>query len=375
MTRRFWGLTRRQTVAVVAGAAVVGIAIGIVLGPSGGGSEQPTRAAPTVERVKPGSAGAADAVWVFGFETLRFDDRLEGAQQLGVRGFGSVQGDAGRVFMYDPATGRVGSLDARGNRLSVIGQLPPGTAEPDAFLPSIARSGATLWLVSAPGMLTPLDLGTSQVGQPVAVVSVTTATSLDHRATGVAAGPGGVFTATRTPGGIEVARIDPATGTVVGAGGIDGSETAVSLGGIAVDAARLWVLSGSVLYAFDPATLELMRTDEVEERATGSARGLVAAGGDAWMLTDNGATLTRLRTATGELDPVLRILRPVPDELRIPASLVADGDRVFVMVRRQDDAEDLTVRVVGFDTARDVSTGGIDVPGEIAPGALAVSWR
>jgi len=375
MTRRFWGLTRRQTVGVVAGAAVVGIAIGIILGPSGGDSDRATRAAPTVERVKPGSAGSADAVWVFGFETLRFDDRLEGAQQLGVRGFGSVQGDAGRVFMYDPATGRVGNLDARRNTLSVVGHLPPGTAEPDAFLPSIARYGATLWLVSDPGMLTPLDLGTSQVGQPVALVSPPTAATLDHRATGIVAGPGGVFAATRTPGGIEVARIDPATGTVAVAGVIDGSETAPSLGGIAVDAARLWVLSGSVLYTFDPATLEIVRTDEVEERSSGSARGLVAAGGDAWMLTDNGATLTRLRTTTGGLDPVLRILRPVPDELRIPASLVAADDRVFAMVRRREDPEDLTVRVVGFDTAREVPTRGIDVPGEIAPGALAASWR
>ncbi len=147
------------------------------------------------------------------------------------------------------------------------------------------------------------------------------------------------------------------------------------LGGIAVDGDRLWVLSGSVLFTFDPATLELVRTDEVEERASGRARGLVAAGGDVWMLTDNGATLSRLRTRTGELDPVLRILRPGPDEFRIPASLVADDDRVFVMVRRRDDAEDLTVRVVGFDTAHNAPTRGIDVPGEIAPGALAASWR
>ena len=374
MTRRFWGLTRRQTIAVVAGAAVLGITIGIVLGPTGGDSDQRPRTAPSVERVKPGAAGSADAVWVFGFETLRFNDRLEDAQQLGVRGFGSVQGDAARVFMFDPTTGRVGSLDARRNRLSVITLLPPGTAEPNAFLPSIARSGSTLWLVSDPGVLTPFDLARSEVGQPVDVTR-SAEDALDRRATGVAAGPNGVFAATVTPGGIEIARIDPATGNVVTSTEITGSGMSAPLGGFAADPDRLWLSSGNTLYTFDPATLALVRTDELGSRSPGSTQGLVAAGGDAWMLTDNGATLSRLRSATGELDPVLRIQQQVPAEFRIPASLVTDGGRVFAMVRRRDVAGDLTVRVVGFDVEREVPTRGIDVPGDIAPGALAVSGR
>lgn len=372
MTGRVWGLSRRQTIGVIAVAVVVGVAIGVVLGPSDRGSDEPTRAVPEVERVEPGTSGAANAVWVFGFETLRFDERLENAEQLSVRGFGSVHGAEGEVYMFDPGTGRVGRLDARQNLLRVLTQVAPGTAEPDAFLPSTARADSTLWLVSDPGIVTPLDLETMQVGQPVAVASYAAA-ELEARATAVVSGPGGVFTATATPGGIEVAKVDTSTGTVVATSRVPGPQAPSSLDGFAAGAAQVWLLSEGQLHTFDPATLVHTRSDAIESRAHAGARGLAAAGGDAWTLTDGGATLTRYRPSTGKSSRALRILGEAPVELRLPASLVSDGRRVWAMVRRGGNAADLTVRIVGFDAGRGVSTKAVDVPGRIAPGALATS--
>ena len=372
MTGRVWGLNRRQTIGVVAVAVVVGVTIGVVLGLSDRGSEEPTGTTPAVERVKPGTPGAADAVWVFGFETLRFDERLENAEQLGVRGFGSVQGDAGQVFMFDPGTGRVGRLDARQNLLSVLTQAAAGNRG-GRLVPLEHRPVGVHALVGVqPGIDHAARSRDVQVGQPVAVASYAAA-ELDARATGVATGPGGVFTATATPVGIEIARVDPSTGAVVATGQVPGPETPSSLDGFAAGAAQLWLLSGDRLYTFDPTTLAYVRTDAIESRAAGGARGLAAAGGDAFTLTDGGSTLTRYRPSTGKSSRVLRVLEEAPAELRLPASLVSDGRRVWAMVRRGGSAADLTVRIVGFDAEREVSTKAVDVPGRIAPGALATS--
>ena len=153
---RFWGLSRRQTVMALAAAVVVGVVIALVT--AGGGPTRTDRTVPDVVRVSRGTPGARSAVWVFGFRTLRFDPRRRAVQQVDVTGFGSVQGVDGRVYMYDPGTGRVGVLTSRRNTLTDLARIPGGVAQDDTFAPVLAPLGSSLWLVSAPGRVTRFDL-------------------------------------------------------------------------------------------------------------------------------------------------------------------------------------------------------------------------
>src|SRR3954463_8071789 len=108
MASRLWGLTRRQTVIAFAVAIAIGIIIAVLTTRS---DPDPSPTPGGIARVESNHPGARHAVWVFGFETLRFDAQLRHAQHLPFTGFGSVQGADGRVYMYDAGTGRVGVIE------------------------------------------------------------------------------------------------------------------------------------------------------------------------------------------------------------------------------------------------------------------------
>src|SRR6476469_1796449 len=110
MASRWWGLNRRHTLIAFGATIAIGIVVALVLGGNGSTSTpSATPAGPT--RIEAGTPGTRHAVWTFGFETLRFDERLRHPEQLvGVEGFGSVYGNDGRTYMYDAASGRIGVL-------------------------------------------------------------------------------------------------------------------------------------------------------------------------------------------------------------------------------------------------------------------------
>lgn len=363
VSRRWWGLDARQTAVLFAAALVIGILIAVALGRTGGdgGPDRSTTGpAPAVARVRPGERGAAGAVWVFGFETLRFDPGLRRTGQVALQGYGDVLGVPGSVLLFDAGTGRLGRLDARHNELATLATLAPGSNADTPFVPTLAASATGLWVAPDPGRVVRVDPVSGAVGPGVPVAGDTAT------ATGLAGDGTRVYAASATPDGLEVVRVGDD-----GAVAVSGIVPGATLDGVAVDATAVWIRAGSRLLALDPDTLAVTRTREVPSR--GGIAGLVVADGSVWMLDDGGASLLRFDPARDRFRRVARLLDRHPAAVELPAALVTDGRRVAAMVQRSG-GDDLTARVVVHEPRRG-RTHGVDVPGRIAPGALALSTR
>ena len=369
MSSRWWGLTRRQTVIVFGATIVIGVLVALVLGASDTTSEPAANVGgPT--RIRPGTPGRVDAVWAFGFETLRFDERLRRPEQLvGVKGFGSVFGVHGRTFMYDAASGRIGVLRSTTNRLATLGTAPQGTAQDDLFAPTIAIDGDALWLASAPGRLTRFGLGTKRADAPIALVDRGGHAPV---ATGVVARSGVVFAATQDGTGISVARVDAATRRVTASAHVD-LASASTLDGLAADGSNVWIVTAGAVHALDAADLTPGRTISVGAASPDSVKGAVVAGGAVWTLAENGATLLRIDVRTGAVSTALKVLPQAPGTFRIPAALVTDGRHVWAMVQKRDASDDHSVRIVGYDATRRRPTPAVDLPSELFFGGLAAT--
>jgi hypothetical protein len=380
MARRLWGLTRAQTVGALAAAVLVGLLIALLT--SGGGGSGSSPSGLRLDHLRPGTKGDPDAVWVFGFQTLRFDPSLRHAQQVRVTGFGSVQGADGRVYLYDAGTGRVGVLDSARNDLTTLGRLPGGTPQDDTFAPTIAPTAGSLWLVSAPGRLTRFDLSTRTADDPIALVDHSGATG-DPVTTGVVATGGSVLAVTRDGGGLALARVDATTGAVVARGRIDASAAdapgaadgsgVATIDGVAAEAGRLWIVASGSVFEVDATTLAVDRRTVIADRAQGGVAGAVVAAGSLYVLADNGRSLARFVPDPGRLDVVVRILPTRPSAFTTPASLVSDGTSVWAMVQRPAPAPRHAVRVAGYDARSGRPTAGVDLPGAMFAGAAAAS--
>src|SRR5262249_42868012 len=105
-----------------AGAAVGtggGVVVRAIRSDDGGG--------PRPIRVRPARQGqqSAAGLWMFGTTTVRLDPvTLSDPRGVGLRGFGSVLGGVGTVYLYDPSTGRVGVIDATRNDLPGTTTIP-----------------------------------------------------------------------------------------------------------------------------------------------------------------------------------------------------------------------------------------------------------
>lgn len=360
MSSRLWGLDRRQTILVFALVVVVGIVVGLLLGPTGGDDGPARRSTAGVPVIAAGTPGSPHAVWVFGFETLRFDPELALQGRLRARGAGDVVGRDGAVDLYDAASGRTARLVSARNRLTSLAPVAPGTAQTDVLVPVVAVAAGRRWLVSAPGTVTADGGGSTavapEVGAPVA--------------TGVVAGPTGVIAATAGADGIALARIDPATGKVVATGSVPVTAP-FTLDGLTVDDTGVWVLAGGTAVAADPSSLTVTRRVPVAGQGPAPARGLVAAGGSLWSLADHGASLVRIDGGRSRV--VLRILEAVPPSFRLPAGLVARGGRVYALVQRGSAAGDRRARLVGYDARRRRATPAVDLPSALFAGEIAAT--
>src|SRR5436190_19062829 len=105
------------TVWILVACAVVGTAIGLVVRhvrSDDGGGPRPIRVRPA----RPGPQSAA-GLWLFGATTVRLDPvTLSDPRDVGFQGFGAVLGGEGTVYVYDPATGRVGVVGGPRNGLA-----------------------------------------------------------------------------------------------------------------------------------------------------------------------------------------------------------------------------------------------------------------
>ena len=370
MAGRWWGLTRRQTLIAFSAAIAVGIAIAVLMG-GGDASDEPSASGPRVEQVRAGTNGARDAVWVFGFHTLRFTPDLHRPEQVDVTAFGSVEGADGQVHMYDAGTGRVGVLDSRRNTLTDLGRIPNGVAEDDTFAPVIADHGAELWLVSRPGELTRFDAATRRADAPLRVVEDADPMRRPA-ATGAVVARGFVVAVTRDASGFAIARIDPATRSIA---------TSTHVAAIAVGDAR------RPRHGRHPGVDRRGRLGARRRRDDARRRPDRGHQGSATRFGPGRRGLGRCALGAGRqrrlpLSPRHRhrspharvaILPGPPARFRTPASLVSDGPMVWAMVQRRDAPADHAVRLVGYDARRRTRTVGIDLPSALFAGAAAAS--
>jgi hypothetical protein len=352
-------------VLALAGAIGVGVAVGVVLSRGDRSGEHPSGRL-RAGHVAAGTRDFADAVWVFGFQTLRFDRELRRARQVDITGMGSVVGTHGRVYMYDAGSGRVGVLDSTRNELHALGNVAPGAGQPNAFLPVIAALPGALWLVPAPGSLVRFDLSSRRPDLSVALGAEGRSV-----ATGVATARGVLVTATRDRTGVELARLDPETGVKVATAHLDVPDEA-TLDGLATDDAQTWVVSANTAYELNVSTMALSHQVAVAP-ASQAAKGAVVADHALYLLAGNGARIDRVDPDGGRVTAVTKILADAPMVLRIPAAIATDGTDVWAMAQTSTDPSDHGVRVIGYDPRTGATTRAVDLPSALFAGGVAAT--
>ncbi|HMF03336.1 MAG TPA: hypothetical protein VKH17_00870, partial [Acidimicrobiia bacterium] len=130
---------------ILVGCAAVGTVIGLVvrgLRSDDGGGPRPIHVRPA----RPGQQSAA-GLWLFGATTVRLDPvTLSDPRDVGFRGFGTVLGGDGTVYLYDPTTGRLGVVDAKTNKIAgeTTVAVHGGVGADDT--PVLAEQPGAVWL-------------------------------------------------------------------------------------------------------------------------------------------------------------------------------------------------------------------------------------
>jgi hypothetical protein len=353
MAKRFWGLSRRQTIVAFGLAVLVGVALALALPRGDGTRPNPRR---------------SHALWAFGFATVRIDPRtLQPAPHALPPGFGSVLSTPGRAYLFEPADGRVGLLDASRSTLGVVGRVPPGGDEPAAVDPLIAKSSDSLWLVSRPGTLTRFDLADGRAGSSIDLGAA--GRTGRPTTTRVVTSGDSVIAVSEVPAGYAVARINARARTQEAMRVVPGSGP---VAGLAADGRSAWIVTGGAALRIDVRTLRVVDRIAIPAMSSQVPRGAVLTPGALWTLGDNASTLLRVDLSTRRADVALHVLPSEPASPRGPTSLVAADGRVWVMVQRSSDPQDHTVRVAGVTTAGK-ATKAADLPTELFVGAIAVT--
>lgn len=299
--RAWWSDARNRRIAVVA-VLLVAVVWTVTFLAAGGGGGEDGDTSPSTRRLEAGRAPShdrPDAVWLFGFDTLRLvpsaPDRVS---VLGFPAFGQVTGGPGEVLLYEPGSGRFGRLDATTNRIVDRATIPSrlragsdGVAEP-----VVAAAGSAAWLVTGPSTLTRHARPTgSAPDRTVELPGV--GTRADTR---VLAGPAGVVAISVDPTNETVPavinRVDPGSGEVVATG-----EAGLPAGGL-VDVAggpgRVWLVGHTRLVPVDARTATAGPPLTLPPGMV--ARRMVDRGDQVWVLARDGR-LARLDARDGRL--------------------------------------------------------------------------
>jgi hypothetical protein len=343
---RWWGLDRRQSVLALLGAALVGIlvvALSVLVGGNDGSATRPE-------------------VWVFGTRTVAAPPTLRGTRAVPGTAFGSVVGAPGRVWMYEPVTGQLGSYVSATSTIERLPRAPRGRAHASTALPLIAPVGDALWLAPSPGELAAYDLSTQRVVRRVSVET-------DATVGAVAAAGGRVVVASETPAGVVVHVVDPASGRVLRSVTL---AAITALRGLAADGDAIWVLGDAHVTRLAVALLRAS-TDVTLEPGDGAVGGAVVARHDLYLLRGadqlvrvrpDGSSQVAMHTrGTGDWPPVRN------------ASLAAGGGQVYALVPVGVSANDQSGRLLGFDARLGRATRALEFSSAFFAGGIAFSAR
>jgi hypothetical protein len=274
----------------------------------------------------------------------------------------------GKVYLFEPADGRVGVLDASRNTLRVIGKLPPGVGQPAGINPLIAEGHRSLWLVTSPGILTRFDLtkdrpsGTTELTVPDRAEPPTT--------TRVTTSGNAVMAVSEAAGAYVLSRVNSTTGRE------EETELVAAEGpitGLAADRRSVWILTATLATRINSRTLRVTSRVSILPATPTVQRGAAVTNAGLWTLGRNGSLLLRVDLATLQTTTPLQILPQIPSAFREPVSVVSGDGRVWAMVQRTTDPEDHSVRVAAVDALTGKPTKAVDFPTELFIGAIAIT--
>ena len=345
--RRWWGLDSRQTILALLGAALVGTLVVAVANLAGSGDD---------------GATARPEVWVFGTRTVAAPPSLLGTRPVPGTAFGSVVGAPGRVWMYEPVTGQLGSYGSATSEVERLPRAPRGRAHASTALPLIAPVAGDLWLSPTAGELAAYDVGSQRVVRRVTL-------DADASVGAVVAAGARVVVASEIPGGVVVHVVDPATGKA------QRSVTLPAVGalrGLAADGDSVWVLGDAHATRLEVASLRTT-TDVTLGAGDGAVGGAVVARHDLYLLrgadqlvrvrTDGTAQVVSQLRGTGDWPPVRN------------ASLTAGAGHVYALVPVGVNANDESGRLLGYDARLGRATRSLEFSSAFFAGGIAFSTR
>ena len=369
------------TVWILVACAVIGTGIGLVVRhvrSDDGGGPRPIRVRPA----RPGQQSAA-GLWLFGATTVRLDPvTLSDPRDVGFQGFGAVLGGQGTVYLYDPATGRVGVVDATRNQLAGRTNVTVQGGVSTDVTPVIAEQRGALWLVTGDGRLTRDELETA------ATTDVTLPTDVVSEAD--AGGP-------PAPGATRVVADDQAAWAVYDLGvtgnpalpaavrvADDGTVTARAALPERVDGARLepqavalghgmlWIVGRSAVVGVDPATLAVRRSFRVQDGTPLELHGAAVAGGVLWSYDVQSGALLGIGPDAGRVRQRVGLTDGAQTQLPAPATIIGGANVLWVRVRvgSPNTLEQLITRV---DAGSGDITGRFSAPPQLEVGEIAVS--
>jgi len=369
------------TVWILVACAVIGTGIGLVVRhvrSEDGGGPRPIRVRPA----RPGQQSAA-GLWLFGATTVRLDPvTLSDPRDVGFQGFGAVLGGQGTVYLYDPATGRVGVVDATRNQLAGRTNVTVQGGVSADVTPVIAEQRGALWLVTGDGRLTRDELETA------ATTDVTLPTDVVSEAD--AGGP-------PAPGATRVVADDQAAWAVYDLGvtgnpalpaavrvADDGTVTARAALPERVDGARLepqavalgdgmlWIVGRSAVVGVDPATLAVRRSFRVQDGTPLELHGAALAGGLLWSYDVQSGALLGIGPDAGRVRQRVALTDGAQTQLPPPATIIGGANVLWVRVRvgSPNTLEQLITRV---DAGSGDITGRFSAPPHLEVGEIAVS--
>ncbi len=320
------------------------------------GSKSPT-APSSAAPLRAGAPIDADALWLFGFDTVRVDPTtLHGARPLGQPAFGESTGSGSRVFFYDPGSGQVGRLDAGTSRFRKAQPVASWAAPRGGG--HIAARGSTAWIVTGRTTVDRIDAAT------LAEVGTVTIDAPGATDTWVATGPDRVLAASPIGADVVVTAIDPA----VPAARITPDAAAGAPVGLARGGTTTWIVQarGATAYPDGGAPVPI-----VLPAAAGPVRAAAASGGSLWVVADDGAALYRLRSgAPGGVNRIA-VLHEPPATFRAPVAVVADADAVWALAPTRPEPDRHDAVVVRVDARSGKVAKSLTVPSDLFVGAIA----
>jgi hypothetical protein len=341
--------TGRRVVAIAIAAAVVFTIVAAVLA-----------------LVLPDDHGDADALWLFGFQTVKVEpDHPSHRTTLRSTAFGEVVAVGDTVYMYDAGSGKFGTIDAASNEFRQSGRVRTSftnTQEPVA--PSIAVTRREAWLVTGPGRIVRMPIG-STAQSPTAVVSLP---GEQLGATRVVTTGDGAVAVYATQNKVRAVRLD-ADGRTVAAANLD--DVAPSdVVSVVTSGDRVIAVTPSRGLSFDANRPAAVDAIDLQAAVPGGVATAAASATQLWLVERSQPNLVRVDPQSGRVRVRARYLSQ-DQPFRPPTQVLVAAGEVWLLAPTSTDPNRHDAEVLRFDPVTGRVQTRIVAPSNLFVGAIA----